>query len=361
MSKNLGHATNILGTLLSDRDTGMTLEAQSPDSLSVRGIAPAAKAKILNLPSVGYIPSDKPEGMALLPDGRIAVLNDNDFGIGDSAGFAPVLGIISFDGRNALDASDRDAAINIQSWPVLGLYMPDSIDSFEAGGSTFYVTANEGDSRDYGFFSEETRVKDVTLNPEAFPDAEHLQMDENLGRLKITTTLGDGDGDGEFERLFSYGGRSFSIWDSFGNLVYDSGDDLERIVSGAHPDDFNADNDENGSFDDRSDDKGPEPEGIEIGVVGSRTLAFVGLERVGGVVVYDVSDPYGVKFLDYVNNRNFGADVLSGDSPNPAAGDLGPEGLHFVSAADSPTASPLLIVGNEVSGTTTIYRIDIRE
>ena len=107
--------------------------------------------------------------------------------------------------------------------------------------------------------------------------------------------------------------------------------------------------------DSRSDDKGPEPEGIEVGKIGSKLYAFIGLERIGGIIVYDVTDPTSPEFETYVNNRNFGV-----DAEDPAAGDLGPEGLHFISASESPNGEPLLIVGNEISGTTTIYQIETR-
>ncbi|MEC9340695.1 MAG: choice-of-anchor I family protein, partial [Pseudomonadota bacterium] len=182
---------------------------------------------------------------------------------------------------NGLDASDRDDAINIRPWPVQGLYLPDAIASYTLFGRTFLLTANEGDARDYDGFSEEARVKDLVLDPVAYPDAATLQLDENLGRLKTTVVDGDADLDGDVDQIFSYGARSFSIWSEDGALVYDSGEEFEQILARALPDDFNATNDENGSFDNRSDDKGPEPEGITIGKVGVHTYAFIGLERVG--------------------------------------------------------------------------------
>lgn len=255
---------------------------------------------------------------------------------------------------NELDASNRDDAINIANWPVFGMYQPDAIASYKVHGRTYIVTANEGDARDYDGFSEEVRVKDLALDPAVFPDADVLQEDENLGRLKTTTTLGDIDGDEKFEEIYAYGARSFSIWDSNGNQVYDSGSDFERITADLLPDDFNSNNDENGSFDARSDDKGPEPEGLAIGALLGRTYAFIGLERVGGIMVYDITDPHKVVFQDYVNNRNFGVDAVSED-----AGDLGPEGLAFIPAYQSPTRRPLLAVGNEVSGTTTLYEVKV--
>ncbi|MDB9527891.1 choice-of-anchor I family protein [Oscillatoria sp. CS-180] len=247
---------------------------------------------------------------------------------------------------NGFDASDDDNAINIQTQPVLGLYMPDAIATYEANGQTYIVTANEGDARD-----EDARIKDLVLDPTAFPDAATLQLDENLGRLEVSTIDGDTDGDGDYDQLFAYGSRSFTIFDTSGNVVFDSGDDFEQITAAAFPANFNANNDEN-DFDSRSDAKGPEPEGVAIGEVDGKIYAFVGLERVGGIMVYDVTDPTNAAFVEYVNNRDFSGDAAAG-----TAGDLGPEGLTFIAAADSPNGKPLLVVSNEVSGTTTVYDV----
>jgi DNA-binding beta-propeller fold protein YncE len=254
--------------------------------------------------------------------------------------------------ENALDASNRDDAINIQPYPNLfGMYQPDSIASYEVGGKTYIVTANEGDARDYAGFSEEARVADLILDPTAFPDAATLQLDENLGRLTVTNTLGDTDGDGDFDEIYVFGGRSFSIFDEDGNLVWDSGNDFEIRLAALLPDFFNANNDNN-TFDNRSDDKGPEPEALTIGVVGDQIYAFIGLERIGGIMVYNITDPNNPIFVTYTNNRDFTQDVTS-----PLAGDLGPEGFLFIDPKDSPTGSSLLVVANEVSGTTSIYSV----
>lgn len=255
---------------------------------------------------------------------------------------------------NPIDASNEDDGINIQSWPVHGMYQPDGIDSFRDRGRTYYITANEGDAKD----PEVERIEDVVLDPAIFPNAATLLMEENLGRLQITTWLGDTDNDGDFDELYSFGGRSFSIWDDRGKLVYDSSDEFEQITAALLPDQFNSNNDDNDSFDSRSDDKGPEPEGVVTGRIGRKTYAFIGLERISGVMVYDVSDPKSPEFVDYVNNRNFAVDAQNpDDSSNPLAGDLGPEGLIFIPWYESPSHRALLIVGNEISGTTTVYEI----
>lgn len=273
---------------------------------------------------------------------------------------------------NGLDASDQDGKINITTYDNLhGIYQPDEIASYHIDGKTYLITANEGDSRQYDFedangeeqiaLDEESRVKDLELDPTAFPNAEELQKDEVLGRLEVTNTLGDTDGDGDFDKLFAFGGRSFSIWDEDGNLIWDSGDQLEQIVAQQFPDFFNSNNSEN-NFDNRSENKGPEPEGITIGKVGDRFIAFIGLERVGGVVRYDVTDAHNPFFLDYTNRRDFSVQFAEEENPTIKElldiGDLGPEGLLFISPQDSPNDQPLLVVTNEISGTTTIFAVE---
>ncbi|MBD2254008.1 PEP-CTERM sorting domain-containing protein [Nostoc parmelioides FACHB-3921] len=267
---------------------------------------------------------------------------------------------------NGFDASDRDNAINIANWPVLGMYQPDGIASYTVNGKTYIVTANEGDARDYDGFGEQVRLgnNQYVLDPTAFPNANVLKNNANLGRLNVTTALGDENKNGSFEKIYSYGARSFSIWESDQatgklKLVFDSGDQFEQIIAQRLPAFFNSNNTEN-SFDTRSDDKGPEPEDVKIAKINGRFYAFVGLERVGGVMVYDITNPAKPVFVDYANNRDFTVPLQSpGGTTNPAAGDSGPEGLLFISATDSPNQKPLLITANEISGTTTIYSFDI--
>jgi 2',3'-cyclic-nucleotide 2'-phosphodiesterase/3'-nucleotidase/5'-nucleotidase len=256
---------------------------------------------------------------------------------------------------NGLDASDRDNAINIRPWPVSGMYQPDAIASYRFRGETYLVTANEGDNRDYPGFGERVRVKDVKLDPAVFQNAADLQQDANLGRFRITQVNGDTDNDGDFDQLFSFGARSFSIWTAAGQLVFDSGDDFEQITAARLPADFNSDSDNNGSFDTRSDDRGPEPQGVVIGKAFGSTYAFIGLEFIGGIMVYNISNPLTPSFVQYINTRDF-----SGDPQAGTAGDLAPEGVIFIKAKDSPNGKPLLVVANVVSGTTTIFEIRSR-
>ncbi|BAQ66145.1 choice-of-anchor I domain-containing protein [Geminocystis sp. NIES-3709] len=154
-----------------------------------------------------------------------------------------------------------------------------------------------------------------------------------------------------YDELYAFGTRSFTIWDSEGNLVFDSGDDFERITAQAFPDYFNASN-SNNDFDNRSDNKGPEPEGVTVGTIYGETYAFVGLERIGGVMVYNVTNPETPEFVQYINTRDFEQD------PETNLTDSGPEGLIFISAQDSPNGKPLLVVSNEVSNTTNVFELD---
>ena len=273
---------------------------------------------------------------------------------------------------NGLDASDRDPEdapeTNIAEYPGLkGAYMPDTVSSFSSGGTDYLVTANEGDSREWGDFVDAARVKDLgedELAPvcESSPLAGQLG-DEALGRLNIITDLGLSESGDCYEELYAFGTRSFSVWTTDGALVADSGDSFEQLTAEAIPDFFNSNHSES-NREGRSDDKGPEPEALTIGEVGETTYAFVGFERVGGIAAFDLSDPANPKFVTYFNNRDFSVSVedeIEDDSDPEAllskAGDLGPEGIAFLGADESPTGEAALVVGNEVSGTTSLYSV----
>ncbi|WP_025778624.1 choice-of-anchor I family protein [Brevibacterium sp. VCM10] len=273
---------------------------------------------------------------------------------------------------SGLDASDRDPedapTVNITEYEGLkGAYMPDTISTFTSGGTDYLVTANEGDSREWGDFVDAARVKDLGedgLAPvcETSPLADKLG-DEDLGRLKIVTDLGLNDAGDCYEELVTFGARSFSVWTTDGKLVADSGDEFEKLTAEAVPEFFNSNHSES-NLEGRSDDKGPEPEALTIGEVGERTYAFVGFERIGGIAAFDLSEPSAPKFATYFNNRDFSVSVEDEieDASDPAellssAGDLGPEGLTFLNADESPTGEAALVVGNEVSGTTSLSSV----
>lgn len=314
---------------------------------------------------------------------------------------------------------------------VKGLYLPDAMLSYSVNGQDYLITANEGDARAWGEdnpayfagdksqgFVEEFRVKHLVhkdgfarrvgedmpahlsllaagalLNPEVFGYCGAIagnpmacRNDEVLGRLNVTWTLGyrqDENGNpvmftasGEqsetgnrlmYDKLYSYGARSISIWNADGQQVWDSGDFMEKYLASdecklgsarsiACKDFFNTGHDEGNAFDSRSDAKGPEPEGLALGYIADTPVVFVGLERMGGVMVFNIANPEAPIFLDYLNTRE---DFVSEEVSvlGRAVGDLGPEGLVFIAKEDSPTGEPLLVVGNEVSGTTAIYNV----
>jgi len=274
-----------------------------------------------------------------------------------------------------MDISDKDGKINIRTAPVKGILQPDSIAAYEVDGTTYLVTANEGDARDWEAYSEEERIKKLggkKLAPicEGYAgmtadEIEEFQADENAGRLKITTAFGLNEEKNCYEDLYTYGGRSFSIFTADGTRVFDSGAEFEELTAKLLPEYFNTNHTEN-EFESRSDDKGPEPEGVALGEINGRTYAFVGFERLGGVMVYDITDPAKPAYTAYINNRDFSINMEEladeGDDAVKAGlekvGDLGAEGLTFVPAKDSPNGENLLIVGNEVSGTTTVFQVD---
>jgi hypothetical protein len=243
-----------------------------------------------------------------------------------------------------LDPSDRDGGAKIGNWPVRGLYQPDSAAWFTAGGQTLLFMANEGDLRDLEGFRETARVSDLKLDAEAFPDAEALQRPEALGRLRVSTVHADPDGDGDVDALYGVGARSVSLWSVDGLRLWDSGEDLERAVLETTPRWFNAGDGVDAAADERSDRSGPEPEGCTVGLYNGRVYGFVGLERPGGVVVYDLTDPRAPRRLAYVN-------------PRESDGDRSPEGLLFVPGEDAPQSRPLLVVCNEGSGTVAVYEV----
>ncbi|WP_439114480.1 choice-of-anchor I family protein [Hydrogenophaga sp.] len=385
----------------------------------------------------------EPEYIAVSADGKTAwvTLQENNALAKVDIASARVTDILALGFKdhgapgNEMDVSDENPKeVKIQAWPgVRGMYLPDSMASYSAGGKTYLVTANEGDARAWGEdntaywagdaskgFVEEFRVKHLInrngwagraandlppqlnalgagglLNPAVFgycgaiagnPGA--CRDDAQLGRLNISWTMGyqthaDGspkkftsagveDAAGDrlmYDRLYSYGARSFSIWGEDGALVWDSGAEIEKFLASGDcklgtartipcADFFNSGHDKGDAFDDRSDAKGPEPEGVAVGTIGSKTFAFIGLERMGGVLVYDITNPAAPARVDYLNTRNeWLTNPATGDLA--AIGDLGPEGLVFVPAAQSPNGKPLLIVGNEVSGTTVVMQLNL--
>jgi hypothetical protein len=244
---------------------------------------------------------------------------------------------------NELDAV-KDKAIQIKWENLMGVYMPDGISLYEVGGKTYLLTANEGDASEWG--DGDTEYSNMTTVEIGGENVEVLDKAKLEGLPTVPASVN-----------FILGGRSFSIFEvTDGGLkqVFDSGSDFEQITAAAYPKYFNASN-KNNKLDSRSDAKGPEPESVTICKVGGKTYAYIGLERIGGVMLYDITDPAAPFFCDYINSRDFTVDFPDAGT-DPAQGDVSVEGLCAVPAASSPTGYPLLLAANEVSGTLAVYQ-----
>jgi hypothetical protein len=262
------------------------------------------------------------------------------------------LGYSNYSSGNAMDASDQTGQILITSLPVKGAYMPDAIAYSTINGQGYLFSANEGDSREFGSVIDANRISTLNLDLTAFPDQLILKNNRFAGRLNGLKYSGDTDNDGDLDEIHVMGGRSFSIWNAAtGSLVFDSKDLIEQIIA-AHPiysAIFNASNSIGvPTLKNRSDDKGPEPEGITVAEVNGNNYLFVALERVGGAMIFNINDPNNPVYVGYKNNRST---TISGP-------DLGSEGMIYISAEASPNGNSLLILANEVSSTLSIYQLN---
>jgi DNA-binding beta-propeller fold protein YncE len=329
----------------------------------------------------------EPEYIAVAANSKrayVSLQENNAIAVVDLDGMTVEVKALGFKdwGLYDIDYTNEDEQVNFRKLPgVFGMYQPDTIVAYEWNGASFIVTANEGDARDYDAYSEEIRVRDIldadeingTLAPALQAIYDETGARNGLGRLRVTSALGDADNNGEYEALYAFGARSFSIYDQNVNQVFDSGDDFLKISSSILGTDFNSAHTENAG-DNRSDDKGGEPEAVDVGMIDGRNYAFISSERSGDLFVYDVTNPFNVNFVAHYNNRDFNVDFeLDDDLDNPCdpaegldctqvpnAGDLGPESIKFINAELSPNGNPLIVIGNEVSGTVTVYQLIVQ-
>ena len=271
----------------------------------------------------------------------------------------------------AIDLDKKDDAYDPQTYEsLLGIRMPDGIAAFTVEGTTYLVTANEGDAREWGdedqgtfYLSEDERDfgEEGVTSPTGAITAENSGLEGKVVFFKTE------DFDGlDPEKDYMFGGRSFTVFQATENgleEVFTSGDDFEALTAQYVPEYFNASND-NAVLDDRSGKKGPEAESVTVGTVDGKTYAFVALERTGGVMVYDVTDPEAITFVNYVNTRDFGTTVEGSEEYEDGeldkwvtGGDVAPEGLLFLDAASSPNGEPMLLAACEVSGTVAVYQL----
>lgn len=276
---------------------------------------------------------------------------------------------------SGMDASDQDAVDAITPRPVRGFRQPGTLVAFRNTDEVLLLTANTGAPRMLPGFDETTRAATLLLDPVVFPNAAELQQNANLGRLIVSAAEGNAPATGtgtslvpqdpDLETIFTFGARSFSIVRTTGFPIFDSGNDFERITLERLGSNFNSAADANGTGDTRSDDQGPAPRGAAIGQIDGAAFVFIGLSEVGGIMVYAMDRTLrSARFLEYKTERDFTVAASNPDGnadgapdTNPAVGDLGPAQMIFVPISASPTTDSLLIVGNAVSGTTTIYAV----
>lgn len=376
-----------ISSLADVNGTNLTAGNVSTFDFSSGNLASGVTLAGIRNPSIAAVPTGTSGGSnSLVPDfNSAAVYNDADFFRGIEPEFVTQIGDklhVSLQENNAIatfdlntnkwtavnslgtitqtiDASDQDGGAFIND-VVKGLPMPDTIASFSTGGTNYIISVNEGDARpddgdvnrlgDTGGANSMNNVLDTT---NVFPTTATGIRDNatGLGRLNVSRIDGDTGanggiaGDGKIDEAIMIGTRSFSIWNAdTGALVWDSGS-LESVLLALDPTLHN-NNQSASNFDARSDDKGPEPEALTVGQFGASTLAFVGLERQGGLLVYDITDPNNPVQVDY-----FSAGT------NYAEGLVGPENLVYISAADSPTGAALLVGGYEITNGIGVYAV----
>ncbi|CAH1778675.1 unnamed protein product [Owenia fusiformis] len=246
--------------------------------------------------------------------------------------------------KSRFDASDKDGGINMQPWAVYGLYQPDNIRLMQFKGEDYIVTANEGDKKSYKMdddgidWSESTRAKKIAKDldgsrGEAFREA--MTDDKKLGRLTVSSIDGK-NGTNKYKDIYTYGGRSFSIFKMVDlSLIYDSDDNIEQqhANSSLYGRLFNCDNYEASktpveTFDKRSDNAGPDTESAEVATVGDTVYIFIGNERTSSIMIYSVSgDSIEPKFegIHRAGGQETKYDMLYSQRNT---GDLDPEGLN---------------------------------
>lgn len=384
-------------------NTGAARAAEMPTDVRLAGPAGTSVAQDLEPEYIALNADGDTAWVALQENNALAIIDVESASVTAFKG----LGVKSWNAAsgNELDASNKDGGTGeFASYEQLvGLYMPDTLASVDIDGTTYILTANEGDGREYIYettqetcdnashtwdgddfapggddedataysaelddcisFIDEARGGDIAdLVDASHPLKDALDDNDQLKRIKVINDVANSGGTyAAGDDIVTFGGRSFSIWSAAGDLVYDSGDVIAKKVYEVEPDHFNSTNDEGNSGDNRSDDKGTEPEAIETAKIGDRYFAFVGLERQGGVMVFDITDPAAPVFQSYLNNRDFtegvctelDGDECDNDTYNTAAGDLGPESIDYFTRG----GAHYIAVGNEVSGTTSVFEI----
>ncbi len=260
----------------------------------------------------------------------------------------------------AMDTSDRDSGKGPRNYQnVVGAGQPDAITGFKIGAGDYLITANEGDAREYSCLNDDLRGSSLKVDGRRFPEWKTLSSSAELGRSKVNPNAGDKDGDGDIDTIHLRGSRSMTIFRN-GVPIWDSGELLEKIqiealgvanINGSHS--LSSDKSTvNFVGQDRSDDKGSEPEGVAAGKVGDSRIAVLGLERMSALVVFDVTTPRSPQFVKWMQMLPITA------TPAAQATAWSPEGVIFIPAEKSPNGKALFITSYELSGSLTIHQIE---
>ncbi len=244
---------------------------------------------------------------------------------------------------SAFDASDADHGVAIRSWPVRGAFQPTGLAVLETPMGGLVATANQGEISDP---EDAARVARLNLDPGAFPNADVLQREDRLGRLRVRMRGDDLDGDGDHDRLTAFGARSLALWAWRGDLVGETGAEIETHtaqVLGVRGFNIGA---ETNRFDARSDDMGPEPNAVAVADLKGRAYAFVTLAQTGGVIAFDVTMPDAPSYAGYA--RAGGDDRPWAETVDH---DRGPSDIVAVTEGEIIK----IAVANAVSGAVTTY------
>ena len=262
----------------------------------------------------------------------------------------------------ARDTSDRDSGAGLRNYAnVVGASQPDAIASFKVGSGHYFVTANEGDAREYTCLNDDLRGSSLKVDSRRFPNWSTLSANAALGRAKVNPTIGDRDGDGDIDTIHLRGSNSMTMYRN-GIALWDSGELLDQIqikafgvanINGSHS--LSSDKSTmNYVGQDRSDDKGSEPEGVAVGMVGNTRVAILGLERMTALAVFDITQPRSPVFQEWLQMLPAKA------TPAKDVKHWSPEGIVFVSADKSPSGKALIITSYELSGSISIHQIEPR-
>ncbi|MFZ9205343.1 MAG: choice-of-anchor I family protein [Candidatus Nanopelagicaceae bacterium] len=262
----------------------------------------------------------------------------------------------------ARDTSDRDSGAGPRNYAnVVGASQPDAIASFKVGSGHYFVTANEGDAREYTCLNDDQRGSSLKVDSRRFPNWSTLSASAALGRAKVNPTIGDRDGDGDIDTIHLRGSNSMTMYRN-GIALWDSGELLDQIqikafgvanINGSHS--LSSDKSTmNYVGQDRSDDKGSEPEGVAVGMVGNTRVAILGLERMTALAVFDITQPRSPVFQEWLQMLPAKA------TPAKDVKHWSPEGIVFVSADKSPSGKALIITSYELSGSISIHQIEPR-